>query len=69
MQHAKFPIQEYPGKAVHNGNTKPRIIVIEESKNSQLKGPINIFKEIVEENLTKLKKVMTMSSTLEKARK
>jgi hypothetical protein len=32
------------------------IIVIEESKCSQLKGPVNIFNKIKEENLPNLKK-------------
>jgi hypothetical protein len=33
-----------------------RIIGVEESKNSQLKGPVNIFNKIVEENFLNLKK-------------
>jgi hypothetical protein len=33
-----------------------RIIGIEESKDSQLKGPVNIFNKIIEENFPKLKK-------------
>jgi hypothetical protein len=33
-----------------------RIIGIEESKDSQLKGPINIFNKIIEENVPNLKK-------------
>ena len=33
-----------------------RIIGIEESKESQCKGPVNIFSKIIEENLTNLKK-------------
>ena len=33
-----------------------RIIGIEESKDSQLKGPVNIFNKIIEENFPNLKK-------------
>ena len=33
-----------------------QIIGVEESKNSQLKGPVNIFNKIVEENFLNLKK-------------
>ena len=38
-----------------------RIIGIEESENSQLKGPVNIFNKIIEENFPNLRKVMTMN--------
>jgi hypothetical protein len=38
-----------------------RIIGIEESKDSQLKGPVNTFNKIIEENLPNLKKEMTMN--------
>jgi hypothetical protein len=38
-----------------------RIIGIEESKLSQLKGPVNIFNKIIEENSPNLKKEMTMN--------
>jgi chromosome segregation ATPase len=37
------------------------LIGIEESKDSQLKGPINIFNKIIEENFPNLKKEMTIS--------
>ena len=33
-----------------------RIIGIEENKDSQLKGPVNIFNKIIEENFPNLKK-------------
>ena len=39
-------------------NPNLRIIGIEENEDSQLKGPINIFNKIVEENFTDLKKEM-----------
>jgi hypothetical protein len=35
-----------------------RIIRIEENKDSQLKGPENVFNKIIEENLPNLKKEM-----------
>ena len=38
-----------------------RIIGIEESEDSQLKGPVNIFNKIIEENFPNLKKEMPMN--------
>ena len=38
-----------------------RIIGIEESDDSQLKGPVNIFNKIIEENFPNLKKKMPMN--------
>ena len=38
-----------------------RIIDIEESKYSQIKGPVNIFNKIIEENVLNLKKEMPMN--------
>jgi hypothetical protein len=38
-----------------------RIIDIEESKDSQLKGPVNIFNKIIEENFPDLNKEMPMN--------
>jgi hypothetical protein len=38
-----------------------RIIDIEESEDSQLKGPVNIFNKIIEENFSDLKKDMPMN--------
>ena len=38
-----------------------RIIGIEESKDFQLKGPVNIFNKIIEENFPNLKKEMPMN--------
>ena len=38
-----------------------RIIGIEENEHSQLKGQINIFKKIIEENFPNLKKEMLMN--------
>jgi len=38
-----------------------RIIGIEESEDSQLKGPVNIFNKIIEENFPNLKKEMLIN--------
>jgi hypothetical protein len=38
-----------------------RIIGIEESEDSQLKGPVNIFNKIIEENSPNVKKEMPMN--------
>jgi hypothetical protein len=38
-----------------------RIIAIEESNDNQLRGPINIFNKIIEENVLNLKKEMPMN--------
>jgi chromosome segregation ATPase len=38
-----------------------RILGIEESEDSQLKGPVNIFNKIIEENFSNLKKEMPMN--------
>ena len=38
-----------------------RILDIEESEDSQLKGPVNIFNKIIEENFPNLKKGITMN--------
>jgi hypothetical protein len=38
-----------------------RIVGIKESDDSQLKGPVNIFNKIIEENFSNLKKEMPMN--------
>ena len=38
-----------------------RIIGIDENEDSQLKGPVNIFNKIIEENFPNLKKEMSMN--------
>jgi hypothetical protein len=38
-----------------------RIIGIEESEDSQFKGPVNIFNKVIEETLSNLKKEMPMN--------
>jgi hypothetical protein len=59
MQKALNP--KYPGNPGHNEKTNLRIIGIEENKDSQLKGPVNIFNKIIEENLPNLKKEIPMN--------
>jgi hypothetical protein len=41
--------------------SNPRIISIDENKDFQLKGPVNIFNKIIEENFLNLKKEMLMN--------
>jgi hypothetical protein len=38
-----------------------RIITIEENEDSQLKGPVNIFNKIIDENFPNLKKEMSIN--------
>jgi hypothetical protein len=57
----KSPNSKYPGNTGHNEKTKPRTIGIEESEDSKLKGLVNIFNKIIEENFPKLKKEMPIN--------
>ena len=60
MQKASNP--KYPGNPEHNEKTKPKdYIDMEESEDFQLKGPVNIFNKIIQENFPNLKKEMNMS--------
>jgi hypothetical protein len=43
------------------GRPNLRIIGIEESKDSQLKGPVSIFNKIIEKNFSNLKKEMSIN--------
>ena len=43
------------------GRINLRIIGIEENKDAHLKGPVNIFNKIIEENIPDLKKEMPMN--------
>ena len=52
---------KHPGNPGQKEKTKPKIIGIEESEDSQLKGPINIFNKIIEENFPNLKKEIPMN--------
>ena len=60
MQKACNP--KHPGNPGHNEKTNLRIIGIEESKNFQLKGPVNVFNKSIEENFPTLKKMMSMNT-------
>jgi hypothetical protein len=57
----KAPNPKHLGNPGHNEKTNLRIIHIEESKDSQLKGSVNIFNKIIEENFPNLKKEMLMN--------
>jgi hypothetical protein len=53
----KAPNPKHPENPGHNEKTKPKnIIGIEESEDSQIEGPVNIFNKIIEENFPKLKR-------------
>ena len=56
----KDPNPKHPGNPGHN-KTKSRIIGLEESEDSQLKGSVNIFNKIIEENFPNLNKEMPMN--------
>ena len=57
----KYPNTKY--QEIQDTIRRPnlRIIGIDEKEDFQLKGPVNIFKKIVEENFPKLKKEMPMN--------
>jgi hypothetical protein len=57
----KDPNPKHPGNLGHNEKTNLRIISIEESEDSHLKGPVNIFNKIIEENFLNLKKEMPIN--------
>jgi hypothetical protein len=57
----KAPNPKHPGNLGHMRGPNLRIIGIEESEDPQLKGPVNISSEIIEENFPKLKKEMLMN--------
>jgi hypothetical protein len=57
----KVPNMKHPGNLGHNGKTKLKDNRCEESEDSQLKGPVNIFNKIIEEKFPNLKKEMPMS--------
>ena len=51
-----------PGNSGHNEKTKPKSNKgIEESEDSQLKGPVNIFNKIIKENFPNPKKEMPLN--------
>jgi hypothetical protein len=57
----KVPNPKRPGNPGHMRRQNLRIIGIEESEDSQLKGPVNIFNKIIEEDFPNLKKVMPIN--------
>jgi hypothetical protein len=54
----KAPNQKHPGNPEQYERPNLRIIGIEESDDSQLKGPVNNLNKIIEENIPNLKKEM-----------
>jgi hypothetical protein len=52
----KAPNPKHPESPDTRRRPNLRIIGIEEGKDSQLKGPVNIFNKIIEENFPNLKK-------------
>jgi hypothetical protein len=52
----KAPNPKHPGNQDIMRRPNLRIICIEEREESQLKGPVNIFNKIIEENFPNLKK-------------
>jgi hypothetical protein len=57
----KDPNPKYPVNPGHNEKTTPKDNSIDEKEDFQLKGPVNIFIKIIEENVPNLKKEMTMN--------
>jgi hypothetical protein len=49
----KSPTPKHPGNPGHMRRPNLRIIAIEESEDSQLKSPVNVFNKIIEENFPK----------------
>ena len=52
----KVPNPKRPGNPGHMRRQNLRIIGIEESEDSQLRGSVNIFNKIIAENVSNLKK-------------
>jgi hypothetical protein len=57
----KVPNLKHPGKPGYMRTPNLKIISMEESKDFQLKGPVNIFNKIIEENFPNLKKEVPMN--------
>ena len=57
----KDPNSKHPGNPGHNENTNLRIIGVDENEDFQLKGPVNIFNKIIEENFPNLTKEIPMN--------
>jgi hypothetical protein len=52
----KKPNSKYPVNSEHKRRTNLKINGIDENEDFQLKGPVNIFNKIIEENFPNLKK-------------
>jgi len=61
MKMQKNPNQKHTGNPGQNKKTKRRIVGVEESEDSQLKRPVNIFNKIIDENFPNLQKEMPMN--------
>jgi hypothetical protein len=57
----KDPNPKYPGNPGHNEKTKPKYNRYFRKEDFLIKGPVNIFKKIIEENFHNLKKEMPMN--------
>ena len=57
----KDPNSKHPGNLGQNEKTNLQKIEVDENEDFQLKGPLNIFNKIIEENFPNLKKEMPMS--------
>jgi hypothetical protein len=57
----KDPNPKHPENPGHSEKTNLRIIGIEKEEDFQLKGPVNTFNKITEENFPNQKKEMPMS--------
>jgi hypothetical protein len=57
----KDPNSKHPGNPGHNEKTNLRLIGIDENEDFQLKGTVNIFNNIIEENFCNLQKEMPMN--------
>ena len=57
----KDPSPKHPRNPGHNEKTNLRIIGIDEKEDLKIKGPVNIFNKVIEENFPNLKKEMPMN--------
>ena len=57
----KDPNPKHPGNPGHSEKTKPKDNRYRENEDFQIKGPVNIFNKIIEENFQNLKKEMPMN--------
>jgi len=57
----KDPNPKHEGNPGHNEKTKPKDNIYRWEEDFQLKGPVNIFNKIIEENFPNLKKEIPMN--------